>query len=358
MLSASHNPMPDNGIKLFARGGHKLPDDVEDAIEAAHRAEPLDRARPAPASAGSATLDDAARRATSTTCSPPLPHPLDGLASSSTAPTAPRPRSRPRCYRRAGAEVIAIARRAGRPEHQRRRAARPTSRRWPSAVVPSTAPTSASPTTATPTAAWPSTPTATVVDGDQILAILRARACARPGRLDRRHGRRHRDEQPRASPRDARRRHHGWSRPRSATGTCWRRCARGGCPLGGEQSGHVVLPTHATTGDGAAHALHLWPGWPRPGAPLAELAAVVTRLPQVLINVPVADRARRARRRAAVAAAVAAAEAELGDDRPGAAAPVRHRAAGPGDGRGADTAATPAERGRRSRLAADGRAPS
>src|SRR4051794_580789 len=35
MLSASHNAMPDNGIKFFARGGHKLPDDVEDRIEAA-----------------------------------------------------------------------------------------------------------------------------------------------------------------------------------------------------------------------------------------------------------------------------------------------------------------------------------
>ena len=34
MISASHNPMPDNGIKLFAEGGHKLPDAVEDAIEA------------------------------------------------------------------------------------------------------------------------------------------------------------------------------------------------------------------------------------------------------------------------------------------------------------------------------------
>src|SRR2546423_2252415 len=34
MLSASHNPMPDNGIKLFAAGGQKLPDDVEDQIEA------------------------------------------------------------------------------------------------------------------------------------------------------------------------------------------------------------------------------------------------------------------------------------------------------------------------------------
>src|SRR5262245_45161389 len=35
VLSASHNPMPDNGIKLFASGGHKLPDEVEDAIESA-----------------------------------------------------------------------------------------------------------------------------------------------------------------------------------------------------------------------------------------------------------------------------------------------------------------------------------
>src|SRR5436190_24324655 len=34
MLSASHNPMPDNGIKLFAAGGHKLPDEIEDSIEA------------------------------------------------------------------------------------------------------------------------------------------------------------------------------------------------------------------------------------------------------------------------------------------------------------------------------------
>ncbi|HMO11616.1 MAG TPA: phosphoglucosamine mutase, partial [Actinotalea sp.] len=33
MLSASHNPMPDNGIKFFTKGGHKLPDEVEDAIE-------------------------------------------------------------------------------------------------------------------------------------------------------------------------------------------------------------------------------------------------------------------------------------------------------------------------------------
>ena len=51
MLSASHNPMPDNGIKFFARGGLKLADEVEDAIEA--RLARRGSARPVPPSAGS-----------------------------------------------------------------------------------------------------------------------------------------------------------------------------------------------------------------------------------------------------------------------------------------------------------------
>lgn len=41
MISASHNPAPDNGIKFFARGGHKLPDQVEHEIEAALEQPPL-----------------------------------------------------------------------------------------------------------------------------------------------------------------------------------------------------------------------------------------------------------------------------------------------------------------------------
>src|SRR5690348_10275080 len=55
MLSASHNPMPDNGIKLFAAGGHKLPDDVEDEIEAEAAAEPTRR----PVGAGVGRVRDA-----------------------------------------------------------------------------------------------------------------------------------------------------------------------------------------------------------------------------------------------------------------------------------------------------------
>ncbi|HWB35463.1 MAG TPA: phosphoglucosamine mutase, partial [Rugosimonospora sp.] len=86
----------------------------------------------------------------------------------------------------------------------------------------------------------------------------------------------------------------------------------GGYSLGGEQSGHVVLPAHATTGDGVLTALQLMSRMAATGLSLAELAAVVAKLPQVLVNVPVADRAAAAVA-PEVAAAVAAAERELGE---------------------------------------------
>ena len=65
----------------------------------------------------------------------------------------------------------------------------------------------------------------------------------------------------------------------------------GGFSLGGEQSGHLILADHATTGDGLLSALHLMAAVAAAGRPLAELASVVTRFPQVLINVRVADKA-------------------------------------------------------------------
>ncbi len=65
-----------------------------------------------------------------------------------------------------------------------------------------------------------------------------------------------------------------------------------GYTLGGEQSGHVILSDFATTGDGVLTGLHLSAQVVRSGKPLAELAAVMRRLPQVLINVPGVDKAR------------------------------------------------------------------
>ena len=85
----------------------------------------------------------------------------------------------------------------------------------------------------------------------------------------------------------------------------------GGYSLGGEQSGHVVMLDHQTTGDGVLTALHLLARVAELGRPLAEVVGVVQRLPQVLVNVKGVDRA-RATSDAGVAEAVAAAEAELG----------------------------------------------
>ncbi|HEX5882322.1 MAG TPA: phosphoglucosamine mutase, partial [Actinomycetota bacterium] len=86
----------------------------------------------------------------------------------------------------------------------------------------------------------------------------------------------------------------------------------GGYSLGGEQSGHLVLPAYATTGDGMLTALRLMARMIATGCPLAELAGILTPLPQVLENVQVVDKAAVARSDA-VRAAVAAAEVELGD---------------------------------------------
>jgi phosphoglucosamine mutase len=84
----------------------------------------------------------------------------------------------------------------------------------------------------------------------------------------------------------------------------------GGHPLGGEQSGHVILAEHATTGDGILTAVHLLGAMAASGQPLAKLAEVMRRLPQVLVNVPDVDRSRLADA-TALWDAVAAEEAEL-----------------------------------------------
>jgi phosphoglucosamine mutase len=86
-----------------------------------------------------------------------------------------------------------------------------------------------------------------------------------------------------------------------------------GLNLGGEQSGHVVFTDAATTGDGLLTALHLMAAVVRTGKPLGELAAIVQRLPQTLINVPVSDKPLVAADDS-VASAVAEAQAELGDE--------------------------------------------
>ena len=123
MLSASHNPMPDNGIKFFARGGHKLADELEDRIEAPYREHSAGRAvgrgRPAPAWAGSRDYDEGFDNYVAHLVGV-LPNRLDGLkividgahgAASRVSPEAFAPRRRRGHHHR---------HRPRRPEHQRR----------------------------------------------------------------------------------------------------------------------------------------------------------------------------------------------------------------------------------------------
>jgi phosphoglucosamine mutase len=81
--------------------------------------------------------------------------------------------------------------------------------------------------------------------------------------------------------------------------------------IGGEQSGHIIMLDHATTGDGMLTALHLLAAAARKRVALADLARVMTRYPQVLVNVAGVDK-ERAARSPELAAAVAAVRTELG----------------------------------------------
>ena len=89
---------------------------------------------------------------------------------------------------------------------------------------------------------------------------------------------------------------------------------QGGFTLGGEQSGHVIDTIHATTGDGVLTSLRVAARLKRTGRTLAELASIVTRLPQTLINVKGVDKA-AAGTNQAVQDAVADADAGLGETR-------------------------------------------
>ena len=85
-----------------------------------------------------------------------------------------------------------------------------------------------------------------------------------------------------------------------------------GLSLGGEQSGHVILTRHATTGDGVLTGLHVAQEMARTGRSLAELASVMQVFPQVLVNVRGVDRLALAGDDV-IQDAVARHEAELGD---------------------------------------------
>ena len=306
MLSASHNPMPDNGIKIFARGGHKLPDAVEDEIEAR-----LGERWPRPTGAGVGRvrdLDDAVDRYAEHLLGA-LPHKLDGLRVVVDCAHGAASRVAPLVYGRAGAEVIPVA-----AEPDGLNINDGVGSTHLSGLLRAVVEAGADAGIAHDGDAdrcLAVTAGGDVVDGDAILAIC-ALALREAGRL--------REQTVVATVMSNlgfhhAMRDHGIGVVTTPVGDRYvlEELRARGLSLGGEQSGHVIFPELASTGDGVLTALQLLGRVAATGASLGELASVVRRLPQVLLNVPVTDKAATAAS-AAVAEAVAAAEAELGDD--------------------------------------------
>lgn len=306
MISASHNPMPDNGIKLFAAGGHKLPDDVEDAIEQ-QLAEGLG-ARPTGDGIGRVWDAPDATDVYVAHLLSAAPGSLSGLRVVVDCAHGAAALAAPEAYRQAGADVIALhAEPDGLNINDGVGSTHLDLLR--SAVLEHGADLGiAHDGDADRCLAVDAT--GAVVDGDRIMAVL-ALAMRDAGELahDTLVATVMSNLGLHIAMREA-----GITLDTTKVGDRYvlERLREGGFTLGGEQSGHVVLPGHATTGDGLLTALRLMSRVAQTGTPLAELASVVTVLPQVLRNVPVADKDAVAAS-ADVAEAVAKAEAELGD---------------------------------------------
>ncbi|SDT00679.1 phosphoglucosamine mutase [Microlunatus soli] len=312
MISASHNPMPDNGIKFFARGGAKLDDALEDAIERR-----LGEAWPRPTGAGVGRVTDQPGKVEDY-----IDHLVRTVGSAADAPggslsgihvvvdcaNGAAYATAEQTYRRLGATVTAIN-------------AEPNGLNindgcgsthvdgLQKAVVQLGADLGIA-LDGDADRCLAVDADGQLIDGDQILAIL-ALGLQQVGQL----------------PGDTlvatvmsnlgltqAMNRHGIRVEQTKVGDRYvlESMRAGGFAIGGEQSGHVVLAEHATTGDGVLTGLHLMNRMARTGSSLAELAAVMERLPQVLVNVTDVDKS-RTETAPALRDAVAAASAELGE---------------------------------------------
>src|SRR4051812_11277125 len=307
MISASHNPMPDNGIKLFSRGGHKLPDAVEAAIERWVTGGGVDHR---PTGGGIGRVKDLAGAAEDYTAHvlSALREPLRGLRVVVDCAHGAASRCAPEVYRRAGAQVHVIG---GEPDGWNINDGIGSTHLGP--LIEAVAQHGADIGIAHDGDAdrcLAVTPDGDVVDGDAILAIC-ALALHESGNLT--------DDTVVATVMSNLGFHHtmrqaGITVQTTAVGDRYvlEALRSRGLSLGGEQSGHLVFLDWATTGDGLLTGLALLSRMSATGASLAELASVVHKLPQTLVNVPVTDRLAVAESEE-VARAVNEVETELGD---------------------------------------------
>jgi phosphoglucosamine mutase len=303
MISASHNAMPDNGIKFLTRGGHKLDDATEDAIEARLR-EPWERPIGAavgrvhpPGDAGLRYVDHVVGT---------LEHRLDGLTVLLDCANGAAHSVAPAAFETAGATVLTIH---DTPDGYNINDGCGSTYLGDlqAAVVASRADVGFA-FDGDADRCLGADATGDTIDGDQILAVL-ARARHHAGRLA--HDTVVATEMSNLGFVQGVERL-GIKVLQTAVGDRYilEEMRSGGYNLGGEQSGHVIMAEHATTGDGLLTALHVAEQLSATGSSMAELASVMTRLPQVLVNVPGVDKS-AVREHPDVGAAVSAAELQL-----------------------------------------------
>ncbi|MHB1064716.1 MAG: phosphoglucosamine mutase [Georgenia sp.] len=305
VISASHNAMPDNGIKFFARGGFKLEDAVEDAIEARLGVE---WERPTGADVGRIVEDHSfADRAYVDHLVAAAGRPLKGLRIAVDCANGAASAIAPIALREAGADVVVIN--ASPDGYNINDACGSTHPEQLQAVTVASGAAFGVAYDGDADRCLAVDHTGRLVDGDQIMGLL-AVAMKEAGEL--------------AGDtlvvtvmsnlglllamEEA-----GIATVQTGVGDRYvlEAMRAGGHVLGGEQSGHIISSRFATTGDGVLTSLLIAAQVAATGRSLADLASVVTRLPQVLVNVPGVDKARAATD-PGVAEAVAAAEARLG----------------------------------------------
>ncbi|WP_462417054.1 phosphoglucosamine mutase [Kytococcus sp. Marseille-QA3725] len=304
MLSASHNPMPDNGIKFFAEGGFKLPDAVEDRIEAGMGQE---WDRPTGAHVGRVLPYERGADAYVEHLLEALPHRLDGLHVVIDSANGAASEVGPRAFREAGAKVTVIG---NAPDGLNINEGCGSTHLGPlQAAVPAYGADFGVAFDGDADRCLAVDANGEEVTGDQVMAIL-ALALKDRGELAN-------DtlvatvmsNQGLVKAMEAA----GISVVRSKVGDRYvlEDMRSGGHVLGGEQSGHVILLEHGTTGDGILTGLMLAARVAETGRSLTELATCMQLLPQELVNVQGVDK-ERLEGDEQVAAAVAEVEGELG----------------------------------------------
>ncbi|MDI6753299.1 MAG: phosphoglucosamine mutase [Thermodesulfobacteriota bacterium] len=285
VISASHNPFQDNGIKIFSGDGFKLPDDLEKRIEELIFSDQIDSLRPTAAEVGKAfRVDDAVGRyVVYLKNSFPKELTLDGMRIVLDCAHGAAYRVAPAVFEELGAEVIALS-----VEPNGENINFQCGSLHPKVVMQRVKECGANigiSLDGDADRAIFSDELGNLVDGDQIMAI-----CADDLKKSKRLKRNTLVATVMSNlGLDLALKERGIKVVHTQVGDRYvvEEMARGGYNLGGEQSGHLVFLDYNTTGDGVLSALQVLAVMKREGKKLSSLTKIMTPFPQVLLNVPV-----------------------------------------------------------------------